>query len=53
MAGLPRRACVRFESCPKEGQGLRRGERSALVLLALIVGIFVGIFLVGELAGHD
>ena len=32
---------------------VRRGERSALVFLPLIVGIFVAIFLVGELVGHD
>jgi flagellar biosynthesis protein FliQ len=32
---------------------VRRGERSVLVFLPLIVGIFVAIFLLGELVGHE
>jgi len=32
---------------------VRRGERSVLVFLPLIVGIFMAFFLVGELVGHD
>ena len=32
---------------------VRRGERAVLVFLPLIIGIFVAIFLVGELIGHD
>ena len=32
---------------------VRRGERSVLVFLPLIVGILIAFFLVGELIGHD
>ena len=32
---------------------VRRGERSALVFLPLIVGIVIAIFLLGELVGHE
>ena len=32
---------------------VRRGERSVLVFLPLIVGILIVIFLLGELVGHD
>jgi hypothetical protein len=32
---------------------VRRGERSVLVFLPLIVGILIAIFLLGELVGHE
>lgn len=32
---------------------VRRGERSVLVFLPLVVGILIVIFLLGELVGHD
>jgi len=32
---------------------VRRGERSVLVFLPLIVGILIAFFLLGELIGHD
>jgi len=32
---------------------VRRGERSVLVFLPLVVGIVIAIFLVGELVGHE
>ena len=32
---------------------VRRGERSVLVFLPLVVGILIAFFLVGELIGHD
>ena len=32
---------------------VRRGERSLLVFLPLIVGLLIAFFLVGELIGHD
>jgi Fe2+ transport system protein B len=32
---------------------VRRGERSVLVFLPIIVGLFVAIFLLGEIGGHD
>jgi hypothetical protein len=32
---------------------VRRGERSVLVFLPLVVGILIAIFLLGELVGHD
>ena len=32
---------------------VRRGERSVLVFLPLIVGILIAVFLVGELIGHE
>ncbi len=32
---------------------VRRGERSVLVFLPLIVGVLIAFFLVGELIGHE
>lgn len=32
---------------------VRRGERSVLVFLPMLVGIVIAIFLLGELVGHD
>ena len=32
---------------------VRRGERSVLVFLPLIVGVLIAIFLLGELVGHE
>ena len=32
---------------------VRRGERSVLVFLPLVVGIIIAFFLVGELIGHE
>jgi len=31
---------------------VRRGERSVFVFLALVVGLFVAVFLLGEIGGH-